>query len=74
VAYALGNFVFDQGGPEMTRQGTVLEAVFRGSALDHWELLPIHIYHLHQPRWAESEEAEAILKRVEEASAALPER
>ena len=74
VAYALGNFVFDQGGPETTRQGVVLEAVFRGSALDHWELLPIHIYHLHQPRWAESEEAEAILKRVEEASAALPER
>jgi poly-gamma-glutamate synthesis protein (capsule biosynthesis protein) len=74
VAYALGNFVFDQGGPETTRQGVVLEAVFKGSTLDRWELRPIHIYHLHQPRWAEPEEAGEILERVEEASAALPQR
>ncbi len=74
VAYALGNFVFDQGGPETTRQGVVLEAVFKGSTLDRWELHPIHIYHLHQPRWAEPEEAAQILERVETASAALPQR
>jgi poly-gamma-glutamate capsule biosynthesis protein CapA/YwtB (metallophosphatase superfamily) len=70
VAYALGNFVFDQG-PWETRQGVVFEAVFTGASLASWQLLPIHIYSLHQPDWAVGEEAEAILQR---AQAALPER
>jgi poly-gamma-glutamate synthesis protein (capsule biosynthesis protein) len=73
AAYALGNFVFDQG-PWRTRQGVVLEAVFRGGALEDWRLHPIHIYSLHQVRWAEPVEAEAILQRITDASAALPAR
>jgi poly-gamma-glutamate synthesis protein (capsule biosynthesis protein) len=73
VAYALGNFVFDQG-PWRTRQGVVLEAVFRGAQLDAWRLLPVHIYDYHQPRWAEGDEAQAILERVETLSAELAER
>jgi poly-gamma-glutamate synthesis protein (capsule biosynthesis protein) len=63
VAYALGNFVFDQG-PWRTRQGAVLEVVFRGAQLEAWRLLPVHIEGLHQPRWADSSEAEAILARM----------
>jgi poly-gamma-glutamate capsule biosynthesis protein CapA/YwtB (metallophosphatase superfamily) len=63
VAYALGNFVFDQG-PWETRQGVVFEAVFTGRTLSSWQLLPIHIYSLHQPDWAEAAEAAEILERA----------
>jgi poly-gamma-glutamate synthesis protein (capsule biosynthesis protein) len=73
VAYSLGNFVFDQN-PEETRQGVVFEANFRGSALESWQLLPIHIYKLYQPQWAEPDEAQVILERIATLSAKLPER
>jgi poly-gamma-glutamate capsule biosynthesis protein CapA/YwtB (metallophosphatase superfamily) len=73
VAYALGNFVFDQG-PWRTRQGVVFEAVFDGPELASWQLLPIHIRSLHQPHWADEAEAAAILTRIDEASARLPQR
>jgi poly-gamma-glutamate synthesis protein (capsule biosynthesis protein) len=63
TAYALGNFVFDQG-PWRTRQGAVLEVVFAGAELVRWQLKPVHIEGLHQPRWAEPAEAEAILARM----------
>jgi poly-gamma-glutamate capsule biosynthesis protein CapA/YwtB (metallophosphatase superfamily) len=73
AAYALGNFVFDQG-PWRTRQGVLFEATFRGADLVDWRLRPIHIRSLHQPWWADEAEARAILARVEAASAALPAR
>jgi poly-gamma-glutamate synthesis protein (capsule biosynthesis protein) len=73
VAYALGNFVFDQQ-PRHARQGVVFEAVFQGGTLKRWELHPIHIHNLHQPRWAEPGEAEAILTRIEAASVEFPDR
>lgn len=63
AAYALGNFIFDQG-PWRTRQGLVLEAVFHGAQLESWRLHPIHIYDLHQPRWAAPDEAAQILARA----------
>ncbi len=73
VAYALGNFVFDQG-PYINKQGVVFEATFEGERLADWRLRPIHIYGLHQPKWANETEAQEILDRVAEASEALPER
>jgi poly-gamma-glutamate capsule biosynthesis protein CapA/YwtB (metallophosphatase superfamily) len=73
VAYALGNFVFDQG-PWETRQGVVFEAIFTGTTLTTWHLLPVHIYSLHQPDWASADEAAEILERAAEAGEALPER
>jgi len=73
VAYALGNFVFDQQ-PGRARQGVVFEAVFRGGALERWELHPIHIHNFYQPRWAEPGEAEAILTQIEASSVELPDR
>jgi poly-gamma-glutamate capsule biosynthesis protein CapA/YwtB (metallophosphatase superfamily) len=73
VAYSLGNFVFDQN-PEETRQGVVFEANFRGSTLESWQLLPLHIYKLYQPRWADPDEAKVILDRIAALSAQLPER
>lgn len=63
VAYALGNFVFDQGTVE-TKRGLVFEAVFRGSRLESWHLLPVRINNKFQPDWAAPLEAEAILKRI----------
>ena len=53
VAYALGNFVFDQG-PIETRRGAVFEAVFQGRTLTAWRLLPVRIYDLYQPRWTKT--------------------
>lgn len=73
VAYSLGNFVFDQN-PEETRQGVVFEADFRGSTLESWQLLPIHIYKLYQPQWTDPDESKIILDRIAALSAALPER
>ena len=73
VAYALGNFVFDQG-PKETREGVVFEAVFRGSRLERWQLLPVRIYDQYQPRWAPPAEAQAVLARLTEAANALPQR
>jgi len=71
VAYALGNFVFDQDWSLETQQGVVMEAVFHGARLVSVRFLPIHIYDQHQPRWAEPLEGESILDRMEEASKSL---
>lgn len=50
VAYALGNFVFDQD-PEATRHGLVLEAEFGRDGLQTWRTLPIEIVNLYRPEW-----------------------
>jgi poly-gamma-glutamate synthesis protein (capsule biosynthesis protein) len=71
VAYALGNFVFDQDWSPETQQGAMLEVTFRGARLTGWRYLPVHIYEQYQPRLAEPAEAAEILRRIEDASAAL---
>ena len=71
VAYALGNFVFDQEWSRETQQGVVLEAVFQGSKLAGVNLIPIRIQEMHQPTLAPPEEAEEILKHIREASEGL---
>lgn len=50
VAYALGNFVFDQD-PDATRHGLVLEATFSTAGLADWRTLPIEIVDLYRPEW-----------------------
>lgn len=73
VAYGLGNFVFDQNWSLKTRQGVIFEAVFRGSQLESWQLLPIVIEKSnYQPRWATPEEANEILGNIEAASHQAP--
>jgi len=67
VAYALGNFVFDQewsDGTQYTIQGILLQARFRGAELEEVNLLPIHIYDDIQPRLADEDEAARILADV----------
>jgi poly-gamma-glutamate synthesis protein (capsule biosynthesis protein) len=72
VAYALGNFVFDQDWSVETQQGVVLEAAFHGAQLKGIEYYPIRILDEHQPVFAGPEEARQILDRIWTASAALP--
>jgi poly-gamma-glutamate synthesis protein (capsule biosynthesis protein) len=77
VAYALGNFVFDQewsDGTQYTLQGIMLRATFRGARLQGIELIPIHIYDNFQPRLAPPEEAEEILRQVAESAEKMPGR
>jgi poly-gamma-glutamate synthesis protein (capsule biosynthesis protein) len=71
VAYALGNFVFDQDWSLETQQGTLLQAAFFGAQLKGIEYYPVHIYDEHQPRFADPEEAQQILDRIWNASATL---
>jgi poly-gamma-glutamate synthesis protein (capsule biosynthesis protein) len=77
VAYALGNFVFDQewsDGTLYTIQGLMLRAKFRGAQLYGIELLPIRIHDNFQPRLAGPEEAVQILRDVEESLRSRPGR
>jgi poly-gamma-glutamate synthesis protein (capsule biosynthesis protein) len=77
VAYALGNFVFDQewsDGTQYTVQGVMLEATFRGARLQGVKLIPIHIYDNFQPQLASPEEATEILKQVADSLAKMPGR
>lgn len=75
VAYALGNFVFDQewsDGTLYTIQGVMLKARFRGPTLQGVEVLPIRIYDNHQPRLAGPEEAAQILADMAASQATRP--
>ena len=71
VAYALGNFVFDQDWSLETQQGALLDVTFTGARVTGTRYLPVHIYGQYQPRLADPAEAARILGRVEAASAAL---
>lgn len=71
VAYALGNFVFDQDWSLETQQGAMLEITFTGTRVTATKYTPVHIYDEYQPRPAEGDEAAQILDRIETASAAL---
>lgn len=64
VAYALGNFVFDQDWSAETQQGAMLEVTFTGTAITDVRFIPIRIHGQHQPRVAEGAEAEEILRRI----------
>jgi poly-gamma-glutamate capsule biosynthesis protein CapA/YwtB (metallophosphatase superfamily) len=71
VAYALGNFVFDQDWSLETQQSVVLEATFHGARLAGVRLLPVRIVDMYRPTWAGPEEGRAILRRIQKASADL---
>jgi poly-gamma-glutamate synthesis protein (capsule biosynthesis protein) len=75
VAYALGNFVFDQewsDGTLYTIQGLMLKAKFSGAQLLGVELIPIRIYDNHQPRLAPLDEAAQILRDVDDSLKTKP--
>jgi len=72
IAYALGNFVFDQDWSLQTQQGAVLEATFQGARLVETRFMPVRIGESYRPALAERGEAAQILARIEEASRLLP--
>jgi poly-gamma-glutamate synthesis protein (capsule biosynthesis protein) len=71
VAYALGNYIFDQDWSLETQQGVLLEAAFDGAKLKGVRFHPIHIWDEHQPAFAEPDEAAQIMDRIWTASASL---
>jgi len=71
VAYALGNFVFDQPWSIETQEGAMLEATFTGTRLTSTRYIPIRIHDEFQPQLASPDESQQILDRIETASAAI---
>lgn len=75
VAYALGNFVFDQNWSTATTQGVILEAGFDRDRLLGYRLRPIVIRDLHRPEPVDSAgEGAPILRRIWDATDRLPAR
>ncbi|MGI8551074.1 MAG: CapA family protein [Dehalococcoidia bacterium] len=71
VAWALGNFVFDQDWSQETTEGVVLEATFAGPHLAAVRFLPIRIQNQIQPVFLGSEAGKPILQRMIAAAAHL---
>ena len=69
IAYSMGNFVFDQPWLE-TQQGYALRTTWRKTDLISFDLLPVHIYDMNQPKWLDpvSGEGRQIIERIYEAS------
>lgn len=72
VAYALGNFIFDQRHTREHEQGYLLEAAFRGARLVNVRLVPYRIMDQARPVFVTGEERVKILSDVFEAAARLP--
>ena len=73
VAYALGNFIYDQNRLEGHMQGYLLEATFWGERLVNLRFAPYVIENLYRPVFAEGEVRTKILNDVFEASIRLAE-
>jgi len=71
IAYSMGNFVFDQPWLE-TQQGIALRTTWRKTDLVSFDILPVHIFDMNQPRWLDptAGEGRQIVERVYEASMA----
>lgn len=71
VFYGLGNFVFDQDWARDHQQGVILVVTFEGSRLTGYELIPTHVDGDGRVTLAGPDEAQEILKRIEDASQQL---
>lgn len=74
VFYGLGNFVFDQTWARDHQQGVILVLTFVGTEFASFELIPTVVDGDGTVHFAEPEEAEEILMRIEAANDRLPER
>lgn len=74
IAYAHGNFIFDQMWSLETRQGVVGRYTFYDDRLVQVEYLPVLIESYAQPRFLSGEDAQAILDTMYEASLELAAR
>jgi len=71
VAYALGNFVFDQDWSVETTEGVILEATFHGSRLVAVQFVPVRIRARLQPAYLDASEGLTVLRRMMQAAAKL---
>lgn len=71
IAYAHGNFVFDQAWSPETKLGVVGEYTFYDKKLVDVEYLPIRIMDYGQPYMLPQEEAKSLLNRMKENSERL---
>ena len=71
IAYAHGNFIFDQMFSPEVRQGVVGRYTFYDQHLVNVEYMPVLIENYSQPRFLAGDEAQAILNRMYQASVAL---
>ncbi|MEX0782953.1 MAG: CapA family protein [Dehalococcoidia bacterium] len=72
LAYALGNFIFDQVWTPEHTQGYLVEATFWGSRLANVRLVPYEIVGKYKPTFVEGDLRARILGDVFAASARLP--
>jgi poly-gamma-glutamate capsule biosynthesis protein CapA/YwtB (metallophosphatase superfamily) len=73
VAYALGNFIFDQTWTPEHTQGYLLEATFHGEKLATVRLVPYQIESKYKPTFVDGETRAKIIGDVVEAFRTLPE-
>lgn len=73
IAYALGNFIFDQTRTPEHTQGYLLEATFHGAKLATVRLVPYQIEERYRPAFVEGETRAKVLGDVVGASVALAE-
>ncbi len=71
VAYALGNFVFDQDWSTETMEGVVLETAWLGPRLVAVRFLPVRIEGRLQPVLLNERDGQPILRRIMDAAARL---
>ncbi len=74
VAYALGNFVFDQLHTPEHSQGYILEATLHGKRVIQVRMLPYQIVEQHRPEFVTGELRAKIIRDVVEAAEALGSR
>ena len=72
IAYALGNFVFDQRWTPEHTQGYLLEATFWGKQLANVRLVPYQIADQYRPEFVTGATRAKILRDVFEAAKGLP--
>jgi poly-gamma-glutamate synthesis protein (capsule biosynthesis protein) len=72
IAYALGNFIFDQVRDREQTEGYLVEASFWGSRLVNVRLVPYRIRDRYRPEFVTGAERLKILADVYKASAGLP--
>lgn len=68
IAYAHGNFIFDQMWSQETREGVIGKYVFDKDGLKTVSFYPVIIENYSQPRFAKVKEGVKILNRMKEAS------
>ncbi len=71
IFYSLGNFVFDQGFSQDTKEGLALKVTIGGNSLKEVDLIPVIIEHNCCPRLATTAETKTILTKINQPSGTI---